>query len=378
MRLAIGTITIVTGLLIGLGLTMLHSIGMHHPDGLYFFHQQSRWLGVGGVACVMAAAVDYRRTRALAYVLFVTAIVLLVLARTPGVGHEIKGAWRWLKVGPISVQPSEVAKLALILGVAAYAHSFRRRMGSFLQGFLIPGVAVVVVLGLVLAGKDLGTTALLAMLATLMLFAAGTRLRYLAPACFLGVVLLSAYLATDPVRWRRVDAFLHPEKYEQTIALQSEQSKVAIGSGGTIGRGLGNGIQKAGYVPEQPTDFIFSVIGEELGLRVTLPLVAAYLAFCAAALRIARRAIDMYGSMIAFGIAILVGLQAIINIAVTTGSVPNKGLALPFVSYGGSCLVVMLTLVGLLYNVALRSAVEENAAYLPGADDREAPSLQNA
>jgi cell division protein FtsW len=151
-----------------------------------------------------------------------------------------------------------------------------------------------------------------------------------------------------------------------------------MGSGGVLGRGLGNGLHKSGFVPEQPTDFIFSVIGEELGLRATLPLVGAYLAFTLAALGIARRAPDMYGSMIAFGVALLISLQAIINIAVTTGSVPNKGLALPFVSYGGSCLVTMLTLVGLLINVALRSPREENAAFLPSADDREAAELQNA
>jgi cell division protein FtsW len=378
MRLAIGTITIVTGLLIAMGLTMLHSIGMHHRDGLYFFHQQCRWLGVACVACMIAATVDYRRTRTPAYALFIIVAILLVLARIPGIGMETKGAWRWLKLGSFSIQPSEPAKLALILALAAYAHSFRRRMAGFLHGVVLPGGAVLILVGLVLVGKDLGTTALLSLLSFLMLFAAGTRLRHLAPVGIVGAMALATYLATDAVRWRRVDAFLHPEKYEQTIALQSEQSKVAIGSGGTLGLGLGNGIHKSGFVPEQPTDFIFSVIGEELGLRVTLPILFAYMAFCLAALRIARRASDMYGSMIAFGIASLVGLQAIINVAVTTGSVPNKGLALPFVSYGGSCLVTMLTLVGLLFNVALRSAGEESGSNLPVLEDREVPTLQNA
>jgi cell division protein FtsW len=376
MRLAIGTITIVTGLALALGLTMLHSIGMHHPMGMYFFNQQCRWLAIGLVACVLAMAVDYRSTRAPAYVLLVAAAVLLVLARAIGV--EIKGAWRWLRVGPISVQPSEIAKLALILAIAAYAHACRRRMSNFVYGLALPGAAIGVVLFLVLLGKDLGTTALLAMLSAAMLFAAGARLRHLIPIGILGAIALGAYLATDPVRWRRVDAFLHPEKYAQTIALQSEQSKVAIGSGGAFGRGLGNGVQKAGFVPEQPGDFIFSVIGEELGLQVTLPLLGAYVAFALAALSIARRAADMYGSMIAFGVAMLVALQAIINVAVTTGSMPNKGLALPFVSYGGSCLVVMLTLVGLLINVGLRSARDESAGLVPNDPDREAAGLQPA
>jgi cell division protein FtsW len=378
MRLAIGTVTIVTGLLLAIGLTMLHSIGMHHPKGLYFFEQQCRWLCVGLVACAIAASVHYRHTRIPAYGILVLVAVLLVLARVPGIGQEVKGAWRWLQIGRFSIQPSELAKLALILSIAAYAHSCRRRMSSLLYGLIIPGAAVGLILGLVLLGKDLGTTALLAMLATTMLFTAGTRLRHLVPAGLLVAMALGTYLATDPVRWRRVDAFLHPEKYQDTIALQSEQSKVAIGSGGSLGRGLGNGVHKSGFVPEQPTDFIFSVIGEELGLRVTLPLLGAYLAFSLAALSIARKAADMYGSMIAFGVAFLVAMQTIINVAVTTGSIPNKGLALPFVSYGGSCLVTLLTLVGLLINVALRTARQESKAFLRSADDREAPALQNA
>lgn len=378
MRLAIGTVTVVVGLLVILGLTMLHSIGMHHPRGLHFFHQQGWWLLIGLAACALAAAVDYRRTRLLAYVVLGLVAVLLVLARTPGVGEPIKGAWRWLQVGPVTVQPSELAKVALILAIASYAHSCRRRMGELRYGLVVPGAAVGLILALVLAGKDLGTTALLAGLATAMLFAAGTRLRHLVPAGLVVVVLLGGYLVTDPVRWRRFEAHFHPERFAETLAHQSEQSKVAIGSGGTVGRGLGNGIHKAGFVPEQPTDFIFSVIGEELGLRVTLPILAAYLAFSLAALSIARRAPDFYGSMIAFGIAVLVGLQAAFNIAVTTGSIPNKGLALPFVSYGGSCLVTMLALVGLLINVAIRAAREEGAEFLPETDDREASALQGA
>jgi cell division protein FtsW len=378
MRLAIGTVTIVTGLLLALGLTMLHSIGMHHPRGLYFFDQQCRWLGVGLVACIVAASIDYRHSRIPAYGLVAIVAGLLVLARVPGIGQEVKGAWRWLQIGGFTLQPSELAKMALILSLAAYAHSCRRRMSTVVYGLILPGSAVGLILALVLLGKDLGTTALLALLATTMLFAAGTRLRHLVPAALLVVVVLGTYLATDSVRWRRVDAFLHPERYEDTIALQSEQSKVAIGSGGSLGRGLGNGIHKSGFVPEQPTDFIFSVIGEELGLRITLPLLGAYLAFSLSALTIARRAADMYGSMIAFGIAFLVAMQAIINVAVTTGSIPNKGLALPFVSYGGSCLVTLLTLVGFLINVAVRTAREESKAFLPSAEDRETPALQSA
>ncbi len=377
MRLAIGTITVVTGLLLVLGMAMLHSIGMHHPKGLHFFQQQAGWIPIALLACILATVIDYRYSRSLVWGILIPTALLLILARIPGIGREINGAWRWIRVSGVSIQPSEFAKIALVLGIAAYADSNLRRMPEFRQGILRPGVGIALLLGLVLMGKDLGTTALLSLLAVAMLFAAGARFRYLLPLGLGALLVLGTYLALDSHRSSRVDAWLHPEKYILTLAHQSEQSKTAIGSGGTFGRGLGNGILKAGYVPEQPTDFIFSVIGEELGLRVTLPLVAAYLAFVVAALAIARRAPDTYGSMIAVGVGLVVGLQAAINIAVTTAAVPNKGLALPFVSYGGSCLVVMLTLVGLLLNVALRAARESDREYLPAEDDRELASLQS-
>lgn len=376
MRLAVGTITIISVLLLTLGLTMLHSIGMHDRHGLEPFRKQLFWLGVGLVAATVAALVDYRRTRGLSWVLLGGTAVLLVLARVPGIGKLVNGAWRWIEVGGMTFQPSELAKVGLVLTIAAYGHACQRRMGEFVMGLLVPGCWISVILGLVLLGKDLGTTALLALLSGAMLFAAGTRLRHLLPTALVGAVVLGSYLYSDPVRWRRVDAFLNPEKYHDTLSVQATQSTIAIGSGGVWGRGLGNGVQKAGYVPEQKTDFIFSVIGEELGLQVALPLVVAYLAFTVAALAVARRAGDPYGSLIACGSGVLVGLQAVINIAVTTNMVPNKGLALPFVSYGGSCLLSMLTLVGLLINVAMRAPREESRAFLPEGEDREASALQ--
>ncbi len=379
MRAAIGIITLVTGLLIALGVTMLHSIAMHEQEAVGMFRKQCLWIGAGLALCILTATIDYRRTRGLSYLLLAITAVLLVLARVPGIGEPINGAWRWIKIrGVGSLQPSEFAKIAIILAIAAYAHQCQRLMSKPTFGLVYPGAVIGLMLSLVLLGKDLGTTALIAILSAGMLYAAGTRLRHLLPVSVVGMALLTAYLTTDPVRWRRVDAFLHPELYQETIALQSEQSKIAIGSGGIEGLGLGNGIQKSGFVPEQSTDFILSVIGEELGLRVTLPLVAAYLAFMMAAFAIARRAADTYGSLIAFGIGSLIGLQAIINIAVTTASVPNKGLALPFVSYGGSCMLAMLILVGFLISVAWHSPAEENAPVLSAREGGDDAALQNA
>ena len=377
MRLAVGTVTIITGLLLILGLTMLRSLAMHHGQEPKFFIQQVVWLGIGLATCAVALAVDYRKTRTIAYLLLATVVGLLLVTRFSPWAHKINGAYRWLRIAGVTLQPSELGKVALILVLGSYAQGMRRRMGEFWAGFFVPGAIAAVLLAGVLLGKDLGTTALLSMLTAGLLFVAGARPVYLVPTGVLAAGFLVLYLVGDPVRRARWDSFVDPEAYADSGAHQTIQSMIAIGSGGATGRGLGNGIHKSGFVPEQQTDFIFSVIGEELGLRVTLPLLAAYLAFTLAAFHIARRARDMYGAVIASGVALVVGLQAVINVAVVTGAMPNKGLALPFVSYGGSCLVTMLTLVGLLINVAIRSTREESEADLPEAEDREA-ALQNA
>jgi cell division protein FtsW len=191
-----------------------------------------------------------------------------------------------------------------------------------------------------------------------MLFVAGTRLRYLVPPVIAGVAGLVVFILHNPMRLRRVLAFLYPEQNREEVGYQTYQAMVAIGSGGLTGVGLGDGRQKLGFIPEHHTDFIFSVIGEELGLAATLLVVIAFLAMLACGIYIALKARDNFGMLLASGVSVLMGLQAAINIGVVTGSLPNKGLSLPFISYGGSNLVVMLACIGLLINVARHAGDE--------------------
>jgi len=191
-----------------------------------------------------------------------------------------------------------------------------------------------------------------------MLFVAGTRLRFLVPPVIVGITGLVIFILHNPLRLRRVMAFLYPEQNRVEVGYQTYQAMIAIGSGGLTGVGLGDSRQKLGFIPEHPTDFIFAVIGEELGLAATLLIVAAFLAIVICGVYIALKARDNFGMLLASGVSFLMGLQAAINIGVVTGSLPNKGLSLPFISYGGSNLVVMLACVGLLINVARHAGDE--------------------
>jgi len=215
------------------------------------------------------------------------------------------------------------------------------------------------VLGLVFIEPDVGTTILLAAVSGVLLFTAGTRLRFLVPPLVVGVAGLVVFILHNPLRLKRVMAFLYPEQNKEAVGYQTYQAMVAIGSGGVTGVGLGDGRQKLGVVPEHHTDFIFSVIGEELGLIATLLVVIAFVAILICGVYIAWRASDTFGALISTGITFLMAFQAAINIGVVTGSLPNKGLSLPFISYGGSNLVVMLACVGMLINVARHASQRE-------------------
>lgn len=368
MKTAGVLLTLAVGLLIAAGLATLSSLSVFAPIGTRSFDRQWLWLLVGLVPALVLAVMDYRRLRVAGWGLLGVVLVLLVLARIPGIGRERAGAWRWIDLGPFDLQPSELGKLALILALAAYADRFQRVMGTFRHGLLVPAIFVGPLLALVLYGKDYGTTALLGAVAGALLLVGGTRLRHLALPALAGVLALAAAVAVDPVRFRRIEAWLHPEQHVQGAAHQSIQSVIALGSGGPFGRGLGEGVHKRGFVPEQHTDFILSAIGEEAGLVGTLAVILAYLLILGAGVGIAWRARDTFGMLVAFGATFTIALQACFNIGVVTAVLPNKGIALPFVSYGGSSMVSMLALVGLLFSVA-RHAAPAGDEELPAEDE---------
>jgi len=270
-------------------------------------------------------------------------------------------------VGPMTFQPSELAKLASIIFIAWWFSNFESDQKNFLKGFVIPLSVIGAVLALIVTETDLGTTLLIGGTVFILMFIAGSSLKYLGPLVLSGIVGILCLAWRISERQGRLLAFLNPEKYQETEGHQQLMGLIAFGSGGIDGLGLGNGRQKMLYLPYAHTDFIFPVIGEELGLRVTLVIVFCYLLVLTAGTLIALNAKDRFGMLLGFGCTITMGLQAAINIGVTTSLLPNKGLPLPLISYGGSNLFYCLICVGILINI-----------YRQGKEDRPAANVQMA
>jgi len=357
MKTTVTVLVFCVAALLALGLVILYSESMTH--GARFLVKQLQWCALGIAACVVAACIKPEWLRRWAWLFYGLAVILLAAVLVPHVGMRINGARRWLGFGGVVLQPSEFAKLALIIFLAWYGARFQRQMETFKLGLAVPLLLVAVVLGLVFKEPDVGTTILIAAVAASMLVVAGVRVRFIVPPGLAAALGLGLYLWQDPVRLRRILAWLFLEENKEGVGYQAYQAMLALGSGGLTGLGLGDGRQKRGFVPEQHTDFIFAIIGEELGLVATLLVVLAFLVIVLCGLRIALRTEDRFGLLLATGVSLLIGLQAFINIGVVTSVLPNKGIPLPFISYGGSNLLVMLTCVGLLINLARRARTPE-------------------
>jgi cell division protein FtsW len=348
--------------LLGLGMVALYSASMNmelakSAVGSNFLRQQLIWCVFGLVGCTVAATVDYRRWKKIALGLLVFSAFLLVLVFVPLIGFGTKGAQRWIGLPHTPhFQPSEMAKLALIIFLAAYCERNQRQMGTFFKGLVIPGAIALAVLLLIFVEPDRGCTILLAAVAGTILMVAGVRLAFLIPPVIAGMALLAYSLIHDPMRLTRIMAWLHPEQSKDGAGYQAYEAMIAFGSGGWTGLGLGNSRQKmggwSGFVPEHHTDFIFPIIGEELGLVATLGVVLLFMALVVCGIYIARRASDTFGMLLGTGVTFMIGIQAIINMGVVTSLLPNKGMPLPFISYGGSNLLLMLVSVGLLLSIS--------------------------
>ena len=293
----------------------------------------------------------YRWYRVLAYPLLLAAIALLLTAEFSPWGIAAGGAKRWLRLGPVSFQPSEFARLALIIYLAYSLEKKGDLVNRFSIGFLPHCVVLAVLAYLISRQPDFGSIVILGALTWLMLFIGGVRFTYLAG---LVAVMLPAgyfYLISADYRWQRVLGFLDPWKYPSDQGYQIVHSLMAFGTGGIWGSGIGKGYQKLFYLPEPHTDFIFSVIGEELGLIGVLVIVALYATVILKGISISRQAPDAFGSYLAVGLTAAMGLQICINMAVTLGLLPTKGLTLPFISYGGTSLLINMATIGILMNI---------------------------
>ncbi len=354
----------VLGMLV-IGIVMLFSTSAFarssHGDVYYFIKRQSLWLGLGLIACTIAALIDYHFWQRTWWLWFALALVALALCFVPHLGMRINGSSRWVGLGPVAFQPSEVAKLATVFFLAAWFARYEKSSNRFLHGFVIPLAIVGTLLALIVMEVDLGTTALIGATAFVIMFVAGTNPALLTLVSLGGIAGIALMASQMPERMARLTAFRDLKTYQQTDGLQQMQALIAWGSGGMEGLGLGNGRQKMLYLPYAHTDFIFPMIGEELGLRVSLLVVFLFVVIIVCGTMIALHAKDRFGLLLASGIISLLALQAAVNIGVTTSLLPNKGLPLPFISYGGSNLAACLFAIGLLLNI-YRQAILEPAA----------------
>jgi len=350
-------LVIAVAALTSLGIIMLTSTGAYaqdnHGSPTYYLNHQLVWLAVGAVVCITAALFDYRWMEKRWWVLYAAATVLLICCFIPHLGKKINGAWRWIHVGSQTFQPSELAKMAALVGLAWWFSREGTRPREFLRGFAYPLAGVCFLVALIAREVDLGTATLILCTTLLVMFVAGTRIPYLALLCVLGLGALAAAIRLMPQRTARMLAFLDPE-HHVADAYQQVQGLIALGCGGVHGLGLGNGRQKFSYLPFAHTDFIFPEVGEELGLVFTLGVVVCLVIILVAGVVISLRASDRFGKLLGFGIVALLSLQAAMNIGVTTMVLPNKGLPLPFISYGGSNLAFCFAGVGILISIYRR------------------------
>ncbi len=342
--------------LIALGLVMLTStsavLAASDMSGVYSnLRKQVVWLIVGGVVCVFLSRCDYQRLLPYAPWVLGAATFLLVLCLVPHIGAKINGSPRWLRLAGWTYQPSELAKLALILFLSWWMGRNQRQAREFGPGFVVPLACLAPLFYLMIRQQDFGTTALMVVILAAIMFCAGVPLLYLAPVPIVGLAGIALISVFKPERLARWLAFLHPELYKNGAGYQQWQALIALGSGGLEGLGLGNSRQKMYYLPEVNTDFVFPIIGEELGLWVALAIVLAFLVMTLCSGWITVHAPDNAGVLLGTGITAMIALQATMNLAVVTSLMPCKGIPLPFISYGGSNLLTCLAAIGLLFNL---------------------------
>lgn len=349
--------------LLALGVVMVYSASTVGGDARGLLHRQLAFLGLGAVAMCIAAAVDYRwlRTpRALTWISLAT-FAALILVLIPGIGVEVGGARRWIRFPGFGFQPSELGKFTLVLLLAVYLAAQQQRIHRIGAGIIVPGLLTGVFVAFVFAQRDIGIPFIMGLTAVAMMFAAGANRHCLAGVLALAACLAAAGVYYAPHRLVRIIAFWDPWKWPYDEGFQLIQSLTAFAQGGLFGRGFGGGEQKLFYLPAAHTDFIFAVIGEDAGLIGTLLTVLIFAALLYAAIKIAMNAPDLFGSLLAFGITMLIVLQAIFIMFVTTGMAPTKGLPLPFVSYGGTALIVYMAMAGILVNIGAQINPKEPA-----------------
>ena len=348
---------IVTVILICFGIVMIYSASSiyaweRYNDSLFFLKRHLVFVFLGVVLAFLTLSFDYRNLKRWAKPLLIFSAFLLILVLIPGIGREVAGARRWFRFKFISFQPSELANLAMIIYVADFISRKGDDIKTFLRGFLPPVCILGFLALLILIQPDLGTTLALGIVVFIMLFVAGIRPAYLLSILLVSLPMLYVLIFNVPYRRMRILAFLNPWLDPKGSGFQIIQSQIALGSGGIFGQGLGHSKQKLFYLPAAHTDFIFSIIGEELGLLGTLGIIILFMIFIQQSLKVVKNSPDKFGYFLSIGLVSMICLKAAINIGVSCGILPTKGLPLPFISYGGSSFIFDLVSVGILMNIA--------------------------
>ena len=346
-----------TVILICVGIVMIYSASSiyaweRYKDSFFFLKRHLSFLFIGVFLTFLFMSVDYRKLKKVARPLLILSILLLVLVLIPGIGREIAGARRWFRFKLISFQPSELANIAIIIYIADFIFRKDNYIRTFLHGFLPPMLILGLTALLILMQPDLGTALALGIVVFIMLFMAGVRLSYLLSVILASLPLFYILIFSVPYRRMRIMAFLNPWLDPKGSGFQIIQSQIALGSGGIFGVGLGQSRQKLFYLPAAHTDFIFSIIGEELGLLGTIGIILLFMIFIKQGLKIIKNSQDTFGYFLALGLVLMISFKAVINIGVSCGLLPTKGLPLPFISYGGSSFVFDMISVGILMNIA--------------------------
>ena len=343
--------------LVSVGVVMVYSASAivaadRFHDPLFFLKKQVFW-ALLGLGCLWGAMMlDYRKLERLVIPLLAASLVLLVLVLVPPFGQEINGTRRWFRGGPLSFQPVELAKFALVLYLASFLARRQEAVTSFSQGLLPVFMVAGGMAGLTILQPDLGNSLALMILTLALVYLAGARVGHLLAVCSAALPVVATLVIMKPYRWRRMIAFMNPYDDPQGSGFQIIQSFLALGSGGLLGLGLGESKQKLFYLPEPYTDFIFAIIGEEMGLMGAALILGLFAVLIWRGLRIGLRAPDPFGRYLALGLSLMLATQTLVNLGVVTGALPTKGLPLPFISFGGSALLMTMFSAGVLLNIS--------------------------
>ena len=351
----------VTVILVGMGIVMIYSASAiraqdRFGDPTFFLKKQLIWAAIGLVAMAYAASGDLKRFQRLTPIFFLASLLLLSLVLIPAVGIKINGARRWLRLFGLSFQPAEFAKLAVVMFLASYFARRQDRLGSFLDGFLPPLFMTGLVAGLIILQPNFGTAVILLITAAVLFYVGRARISHLAGTAALAIPALLLLMWHSSHGRARLMAAMDPSQVSAKATYQLDQSFYALGPGGWVGRGLGNSMQKLFFLPEPHNDFIFAIVGEELGFVGAMAVVLLFVVLLWRGARTAVRVGDPYAGYLAIGLTSLIVGQAVLNMGVVSGLLPTTGVPLPFLSFGGSSLVIMLFGVGMLLNISRRTA----------------------